>query len=121
MPIKYSVKEITFISYFLFSHKSSGSGASAPFRQIPSASESQLWYVRHVKDLALEVVNETIPDSSDVVDYKLFTMIIHNLNLTLPTGIRCLLIGANGLRKSTLLCILGGRHLTHPESDARRR
>jgi len=37
--------------------------------------------------------------------------ILNNLNLTLPTGSRCLLIGANGAGKSTLLRILGGRHL----------
>jgi CCR4-NOT complex subunit CAF16 len=34
-------------------------------------------------------------------------------DLTLPTGSRCLLIGANGSGKSTLLRILAGRHLTH--------
>ena len=45
--------------------------------------------------------------------------ILHNLNLTLPTGSRCLLVGANGSGKSTLLRILGGRHLTPPDSDVR--
>jgi CCR4-NOT complex subunit CAF16 len=38
--------------------------------------------------------------------------VLHNLNLTLPTGSRCLLIGANGAGKSTLMRILAGRHLT---------
>ena len=31
----------------------------------------------------------------------------------------CILIGANGLGNSTLLHILGGRHLTTPDSDVR--
>jgi CCR4-NOT complex subunit CAF16 len=41
--------------------------------------------------------------------------ILHDLNLTLKTGSRCLLIGANGSGKSTLLRILAGRHLTQTE------
>jgi CCR4-NOT complex subunit CAF16 len=41
--------------------------------------------------------------------------ILHNLNLSLKTGSRCLLIGANGSGKSTLLRILAGRHLTQTE------
>jgi ABC-type cobalamin/Fe3+-siderophores transport system ATPase subunit len=41
--------------------------------------------------------------------------VLHNLNLTLTTGSRCLLIGANGSGKSTLLRILAGRHLTQQE------
>lgn len=41
--------------------------------------------------------------------------ILHNLNLTLKTGSRCLLIGANGSGKSTMLRILSGRHLTQQE------
>ncbi|MGK3747291.1 MAG: CCR4-NOT complex subunit CAF16 [Bacillariaceae sp.] len=41
--------------------------------------------------------------------------VLHNLNLSLKTGSRCLLIGANGSGKSTLLRILAGRHLTQQE------
>ena len=41
--------------------------------------------------------------------------VLKNLNLTLKTGSRCLLIGANGSGKSTLLRILAGRHLTQQE------
>merc|ERR1719261_2471019 len=41
--------------------------------------------------------------------------ILQNLNLSLETGSRCLLIGANGSGKSTLLRILAGRHLTQQE------
>ena len=41
--------------------------------------------------------------------------VLQNLNLTLKTGSRCLLIGANGAGKSTLLRILAGRHLTQQE------
>ena len=120
MSIKQSVKKITFIPYFLFYHNSRDSGASVPFRRLLSASASQSWYVRHVRDISLEVFNEKIPDSSAVVDYEPFTMILHNLNLTLPTGIRCILIGANGSVKLMLLRILGGRHLTSPDSDVQR-
>ena len=42
-------------------------------------------------------------------------VILNQLNLSLTTGSRCLLIGANGSGKSTLLRILGGRHLTNPD------
>ena len=43
--------------------------------------------------------------------------ILNDLNLTLPTGARCLLIGANGSGKSTLMRILAGRHLSKAEND----
>ena len=68
--------------------------------------------------LALEVVKEKIHDSSAVVDYNPSTTILHNLDLTLPTGSRCLLIKSNGSGKSMFLRILGGRHLTPPDLDA---
>ena len=119
MSIKQSVKELTWISYFLFSHNSSDSCASAPFRQIPFTSASKSWYVSHVRDLALEVVKEKIPVSSSVVYSNPSTTILRNLNLTLPTGSCCLLIGANGSGKSTLLSVLGGRHITPPDSNVR--
>lgn len=45
--------------------------------------------------------------------------ILRDLQLQLPTGSRCLLIGANGSGKSTLLRILGGRHLTSPDGNVR--
>jgi CCR4-NOT complex subunit CAF16 len=45
--------------------------------------------------------------------------ILSDLNLELPAGSRCLLIGANGSGKSTLLRILAGRHLTKPEGGVR--
>lgn len=45
--------------------------------------------------------------------------ILSHLNLSLPTGSRCLLIGANGSGKSTLLRILGGRHLSKPDGNVR--
>ena len=92
-------------------------GSFDPFFQLLSASASQSWYVRHARDLALEVVNEKIPDSLAVVDYDPFKMILHNLNLTLPTGSRCVLIGENGSGKSMLLRILGGRNLTPPQTQ----
>jgi CCR4-NOT complex subunit CAF16 len=47
------------------------------------------------------------------------TPILHHLDLQLPTGSRCLLLGCNGSGKSTLLRILAGRHLTHPDTAVR--
>ena len=117
MSIEQSVKEFNLISYFLFYHNSSDICASASFRRLQSASASQSWCVRHVRDIALEVAKEKIPDSSALVDSNPSTMILHKLNLTLTMGSRFLLIGVNGLGKPTLLCILGGRHITPPESD----
>ena len=119
MPIEQSFKELTFISYFLSSHNSSNSCASAPFRRLPSVSSSHSWCVRHDRDLALELVKENISDSSSMVDSNPFTTIIYNLNLTIPMGSHCLLIGANECGKSTILRILGGRHLSPPDSEMR--
>lgn len=42
--------------------------------------------------------------------------VLRNLNLQLTNGARCLLVGANGSGKSTILRILGGRHLTKPDN-----
>jgi len=41
---------------------------------------------------------------------------VTDLNLTLPRGARCLLLGANGAGKTTLLKVLGGHHLVPPPS-----
>jgi CCR4-NOT complex subunit CAF16 len=40
--------------------------------------------------------------------------VLKNLNVQLTNGARCLLIGANGAGKSTILRILSGRHLCNP-------
>jgi len=45
--------------------------------------------------------------------------VLQNLNLSLTTGARCLLIGANGSGKSTLLRILAGRHLSKPDNSVK--
>ncbi len=42
--------------------------------------------------------------------------VLKNLNMQLTNGARCLLIGANGAGKSTILRILSGRHLTKPDN-----
>jgi CCR4-NOT complex subunit CAF16 len=39
--------------------------------------------------------------------------ILKNLNLSLPSGSRCLLVGANGAGKSTLLQLLAGKRLVN--------
>ena len=36
--------------------------------------------------------------------------VLKNINLSIPQGSRCLLVGDNGAGKSTLLKLLGGRH-----------
>jgi len=41
--------------------------------------------------------------------------VLRDLNLQLTNGSRCLLVGANGSGKSTILRILSGRHLTKPD------
>lgn len=62
-----------------------------------------------VKDLTFGYSSTGALDSTDERN------VLHNLNLNLKTGSRCLLIGANGSGKSTLLRILAGRHLTQQE------
>ncbi len=42
--------------------------------------------------------------------------VLHNIELRLPRGARCLLVGHNGSGKSTLLRVIAGRHLL---ADAR--
>jgi CCR4-NOT complex subunit CAF16 len=37
--------------------------------------------------------------------------VLRELSLTLPRGVRCLLVGANGSGKTTLLSLLAGRHM----------
>lgn len=44
--------------------------------------------------------------------------VLKNLNMQLTDGARCLLIGANGAGKSTILRILSGRHLTPDDTVA---
>jgi CCR4-NOT complex subunit CAF16 len=39
-----------------------------------------------------------------------------DLSLAIPAGARCLLLGANGVGKSTLLRLVAGRHLIAPET-----
>jgi CCR4-NOT complex subunit CAF16 len=40
--------------------------------------------------------------------------VLRDFSFTLPTGARCLLLGANGVGKSTLLRLLAGRHMISP-------
>ena len=42
--------------------------------------------------------------------------VIDNLSLALPAGARCLLLGANGVGKSTLLRVIAGRHMIAPDA-----
>ena len=43
--------------------------------------------------------------------------VLNNLNLTLHSGSRCILVGSNGAGKSTLLRLIGGKHLILPENS----
>eukprot|EP00934_Nitzschia_sp_Nitz4_P003924 Nitzschia sp. Nitz4//scaffold49_size126201//20037//21017//NITZ4_003630-RA/size126201-processed-gene-0.88-mRNA-1//-1//CDS//3329553113//3914//frame0 len=54
-------------------------------------------------------------NSAKGADTSTDRIVLKNLNLSLETGSRCLLIGANGSGKSTLLRILAGRHLPPKE------
>ncbi|THF97244.1 hypothetical protein TEA_028389 [Camellia sinensis var. sinensis] len=42
------------------------------------------------------------------------TPLIHDFSLTLHPGNRCLLVGSNGAGKTTILKILGGKHMVEP-------
>jgi CCR4-NOT complex subunit CAF16 len=42
--------------------------------------------------------------------------VFRDLDLSIPTGARCLLLGANGVGKSTLLRLVAGRHLIARET-----
>jgi CCR4-NOT complex subunit CAF16 len=42
--------------------------------------------------------------------------VLCDLSLSLNAGARCLLLGANGVGKSTLLRVIGGRHMIRPDS-----
>lgn len=44
------------------------------------------------------------------------TPIFSGLDLTIPTGSRCLLLGQNGVGKSTLMRVLGGKHMVPAEA-----
>ncbi|KAJ7977834.1 ABC transporter I family protein [Quillaja saponaria] len=43
------------------------------------------------------------------------TPLIQDFNLTLNSGDRCLLVGSNGAGKTTILKILGGKHMVEPD------
>lgn len=67
---------------------------------------------------------ETVPEKKEPlhIDVRDLTFaypgrepILRNLNMQLTNGARCLLIGANGAGKSSILRILGGRHMTKPD------
>jgi CCR4-NOT complex subunit CAF16 len=56
-----------------------------------------------VRDLAFSYPGATAP-------------IFSGLSFALPAGARCLLLGANGVGKSTLLRVLAGRHMIPPDT-----
>lgn len=41
--------------------------------------------------------------------------VLRDLSLSIPAGARCLLLGANGVGKSTLLRLIAGRHMIPPD------
>jgi CCR4-NOT complex subunit CAF16 len=42
--------------------------------------------------------------------------VLRDLSFSLPAGARCLLLGANGVGKSTLLRLIAGRHMIAPDT-----
>lgn len=64
------------------------------------------------------------PPSTPAIDIRDLTFryagsdvpVLANLSLAIPAGARCLLLGANGVGKSTLLRLIGGRHLIGPDT-----
>ena len=83
----------------------SSSSVAKPLPTIPPYGTNAV----EVKDLTFTYhtdLNRTRTDGSQDEKY-----VLKNLNLSLATGSRCLLIGANGSGKSTLMRILAGRHL----------
>lgn len=85
-------------------------------QQKPAITPKPLPHIAEYGPNAIEVTDLTFAYSGHkggmVGDDTNVRTVLHDLNLTLPTGSRCLLIGANGSGKSTLLRILAGRHLT---------
>jgi CCR4-NOT complex subunit CAF16 len=72
-------------------------------------------------EIAVDVKNLTYSynsgaGGSSLNDGAVSKPVLQNLNLTLPRKSRCLLVGANGSGKSTMLRILAGRHLTKSTS-----
>jgi len=63
---------------------------------------------------------DTSVDVNDLVfAYPGRPPVLQGLNMQLAPGARCLLVGANGAGKSTILRILGGRHLPKPDEAVR--
>ena len=71
-------------------------------RSKPAPAESAAAEVPQVQLPALDVQH---------VSFKYGKVeVLKNINLSIPQGSRCLLVGDNGAGKSTLLKLLGGRH-----------
>lgn len=69
-------------------------------------------YDLNAKPRVQEIGQDTVVSvNSMTYAYPGYQPIINDFNLQLPAGSRCLLIGANGTGKSTLLQILAGKHL----------
>lgn len=79
-----------------------------PLPTIPPYGE----YAVEIENMTFGYSTETFAGVSKMGD----NLILNSLDLKLPTGSRCLLIGANGSGKSTLLRILAGKHLTKSEN-----
>mmetsp|Transcript_4032 Transcript_4032/g.7187 ORF Transcript_4032/g.7187 Transcript_4032/m.7187 type:complete len:327 (+) Transcript_4032:110-1090(+) len=80
---------------------SSSSTTSPPPKPLPTVPPYD-----ETKDISISDLNFSYPKCKPT---------LQDLNLTLPKGSRCLLIGANGSGKSTLLRLISGRHLAKPD------
>lgn len=63
------------------------------------------------KSVAVAIQNLHFEYKSGDARYKA----LDGLNMQLPIGARCLIVGSNGAGKSTLLRILAGKHMTSPD------
>lgn len=79
-----------------------------PLPPIPPYGE----YAIEVENLTFGYNTPTFNGLSKMSD----TLVLNEMNLKLPTGSRCLLIGSNGSGKTTLLRILSGKHLAKSEN-----
>jgi CCR4-NOT complex subunit CAF16 len=69
--------------------------------------------------LAVADTDNSVDINELVFSYPGMPPVLQGLNMQLAPGARCLLIGANGAGKSTILRILGGRHLPKPDEAVR--
>jgi CCR4-NOT complex subunit CAF16 len=97
------------------SHQSVSEKPSALVVQVPLVDRGER-VVRLVIDEAEAPVSLAMPPAIDVRNLTFCypgnaALVLRDLTLSLDTGARCLLLGANGVGKSTLLRVIAGHHM----------